>query len=691
MKISNMKITTKLTALFLLLSLIPMAILSFISITSSTKSLELEKESKLTAIRDIKKNQIEAYFNERFGDINILSRRNTVIDAMIDLEKAFTEFGKDSRDYQVLNSLYHNDFEYFIETYDYYDMFLISNKGDIIYTVTREADFGENVLTGSLSESNIAHAFTEAQKQGQAVLEDYAFYEPSQAYAAFIAAPVNNNGRFIGTVVLQLSDEAIMTKMSERSGMGTTGETYLVGADMTMRSNSIFTEESDIGLTKIDTIATQEALSGITAKNLIKDYRGEYVYSAYAPLSIPGLDWVIIAEIDEAEAKRSINVLIRNLLLLLLATSIVCAMIGIFFARRMSNPIVEASTRVKQIESGILSNNPLKVTSNDEVGQLIVALNGMNAKMHELVRGIRNSAEELSAGSEETSASVEEVTASVEELNKVVQQLAEDASSGKDATLEASQSLIQLSSLIQLAKEKATNGNISSKNTMNSATFGVKKVDETIEKMGEIESKTEETQKLIKELEMYSREIGNITGTITSIAEQTNLLALNASIEAARAGEHGKGFAVVADEVRKLAEQSNRGAAEVSKLTQKIAELSQKSAISMEDSRSIVSEGTNVAKNAGEALDEILDAVNITVKLINEINDITSDEVATSDAIVQLINNLASVVETTASSAEEMMASFEETTAAMQNVSAVSEQTSGMANELTNSVEKFKL
>ncbi|WP_418909802.1 methyl-accepting chemotaxis protein [Bacillus pinisoli] len=315
----------------------------------------------------------------------------------------------------------------------------------------------------------------------------------------------------------------------------------------------------------------------------------------------------------------------------------------------------------------------------------------MNDKMFELVGGIRKSAEELSAGSEETSASIEEVTASTEELNKVVQGLAADASKGKEATLEASQSLIQLSSLIQLAREKASNGKTSSEHTMKAAKNGVEKVEETVQKMSQIERKTEETQRILEELEVYSREIGQITETITNIAKQTNLLALNASIEAARAGEHGKGFAVVAEEVRNLAEQSNLGAAEVAKLTQKMESLTQQSSVSMNESRGMVTEGTKVAQVAGESLQQILEAVTLTVQSITEISNITSDEVATSEAIVNLINNLATIIEITASSAEEMMASFEETTAALQNVSAVSEQTSGMANDLTNSVDRFKL
>ncbi|MBM7660134.1 methyl-accepting chemotaxis protein [Bacillus mesophilus] len=692
MKKNNKRIslTAKMIFIFLSISLIPLAVLGVVSTSSSSTAIEEEKESKLSAVRDIKKTQVENYFKERFADISILAKRDDVIDAMAEYKVVFENYGINSEEYKEINAKYQENLKYFVDEYGYYDLFLIDNVGDVVYTAANESDFGENVVDGSLKDTNLAKAF-EVGKENT-TLEDYAYYEPSKAFASFIASPVKDkNGSFLGVVALQISDEAIQNIMSERSGMGESGETYLVGADQFMRSDSIFTEDPDIGVNQIDTVATREALDGETNVKLIKDYRNVYVYSAYAPLDIKGLDWVIVAEIDEAEAKQSIDALVLKLFILVVISALIVALISVFFARRTSKPIVEASIRVKEIESGDLSKQSLKVTSNDEVGELVQSLNQMNIKMHELVGGIRKSSEELSAGSEETSASVEEVTATVEDLNKVVQGVAEEATNGRNATLEASQSLIQLSSLIQLAKEKARSGKVSSENTMQSAKDGADKVEETVSKMGEIEIKTEETQKLISELEVYSKEIEQITNTITSIAAQTNLLALNASIEAARAGEHGKGFAVVANEVRKLAEESNHGAGEVSLLTKKIAELTKKSALSMGESRNIVSEGMQVAKIAGFSLQQILEAVDLTVVSINEINDITSDEVATSDAIVKLINNLATIVETTASSAEEMMASFEETTASMQTVSAVSEQTSGMANDLINSVGRFKL
>lgn len=683
------KLATKMSLLFIGLSVIPLIMLSVGNYISTTNALEYELKNQLTAVRDIKKKQIETYFTERHDDIDILAKRKSVQQAFGDLSEAFEQNGLDGEAYEAALALHHEELSYFSNTYGYYDLFVINPQGDIVYTVAKESDLGGNVVSGDLKGTNLSTAFETGKSTIS--LQDYAFYPPSSAHAAFMSAPVNDeSGELLGVLALQLSDEAIAGIMGERTGMGDSGETYLVASDHMMRSNSIFTTESDIGTKEVDTDASKRAFAGETGFEIIHDYRGVPVYSAYSPLNIEGLEWAVFAEIDEEEVKEPIVESRNRAIALLLLSSVIVGGVAIFFAMKTSRPIVLASKRIEAIEQGHLFHEPLPVRTSDEVGVMTTSLNRMNEELLGLVTGIRSSAMELTSGSEETASSVEEVTTNVESLNRLVQQLAEEALLGSAAASESSEALERLSALIASAKEKALLGKESSDTTLESATHGVQKVDETVRKMKEIVAKTEDTQRIIRELESNSKQIGQITETITSIAQQTNLLSLNASIEAARAGEHGKGFAVVAEEVRKLAEQSNEGAEEVAKLTKKIAELTEQSAISMHESGAIVKEGVDVAKVAGESLTQIVGAVKETGHSIDEIVQLTNDEVDTSVALVRMIENLAEVVEKTAASGEEMMASFEETTASMQSVSAVSEESASMATDLSLSVEKFK-
>lgn len=178
---------------------------------------------------------------------------------------------------------------------------------------------------------------------------------------------------------------------------------------------------------------------------------------------------------------------------------------------------------------------------------------------------------------------------------------------------------------------------------------------------------------------------------ITSIADQTNLLALNASIEAARAGDQGRGFAVVAEEVRKLAEQSNDGAHQVGELVRKISGSTGEAVKAMQQNRMEVEQGVGIVASAGHALDRILSAVSVTSKEVDGITDVTDEEVASSEKIVSLIDELSTVMENTTAKTEEVSIATEESNAAIETLSGSAEEVCAMAMELKTSVQIFKI
>ncbi|MDA3949580.1 MAG: hypothetical protein PF508_10145 [Spirochaeta sp.] len=167
-----------------------------------------------------------------------------------------------------------NDFyTNYIDAYGYYDLFLIHPEGDIFYTVGQEADYRTNIISGEYSDSSLGTAVRQAIETKAFGFGDFAPYEPSGGVpAALIAQPLVNNGDTEMVVALQLPLEAINGIMQERTGMGETGETYLVGPDELMRSDSFLDPENhsvaasfarpEIG--SVDTQASREALNGTT-------------------------------------------------------------------------------------------------------------------------------------------------------------------------------------------------------------------------------------------------------------------------------------------------------------------------------------------------------------------------------------------------------------------------------------------
>ncbi|MGB8703180.1 MAG: adenylate/guanylate cyclase domain-containing protein, partial [Thermosynechococcaceae cyanobacterium] len=159
------------------------------------------------------------------------------------------DIAKDNSQYSRIHARYHPIFRNIIEKFGYYDMFLISPQGTVVYTVYKETDFTTNFTTGAYNESNLARLFATVRRSKErdyARVIDFESYAPSYgAPAAFIAAPIYNQSEFVGVLAVQLPVDEINNVMTgnrnwEQDGLGKSGETYLVGRDYLMRSVSRF-------------------------------------------------------------------------------------------------------------------------------------------------------------------------------------------------------------------------------------------------------------------------------------------------------------------------------------------------------------------------------------------------------------------------------------------------------------------
>ncbi|ABZ84231.1 conserved hypothetical protein [Heliomicrobium modesticaldum Ice1] len=390
-------------------------------------------------------------------------------------------------------------------------------------------------------------------------------------------------------------------------------------------------------------------------------------------------------EIDTLALRTNIIVIITTVLLML-----VCYLIGLLITRSLTAPISELQLCMSRVGAGDLTAYG-NVRSTDEVGQMTATFNQMVGNQADTVGMIRDAAENLAASSQELAASSEEVSASIQEIANNIQSVTNETEQGNQAIVDASSVLLELSSLIQIARTQAQKASENSHFMIEAADMGKETVGETIGRMRRIKEKTVETEAIMSTLGEYSKQIRMISDMITGIAEQTNLLAFNASIEAARAGEAGRGFAVVADEVRKLAEQSNKGAWEVSQLIGKITESTVAAVAATVQSREEVDAGVIVVQKAGKALENIINAVQHTEQAVQNIVSVTAENVASSDKIVKLIDSVATAIENVNIHIHEVSAAVEETTAAMETIAAGAEETSAVANELMNNVQRFKI
>jgi methyl-accepting chemotaxis protein len=253
-------------------------------------------------------------------------------------------------DYMLAHKTYHDSFDKFLNAYSLYDIFMVDMKGNLIYTDFKEKDYATNLKTGVYSDTGIADVYKKALNlsEGKIAFDDFKPYEPSyNSPASFIATPIFIDGQKRGVLIFQMPVDEINKIMQfnglfKEAGMGESGEAYLVGSDLKMRSNSRFQKDisdsivqslgTTIGVWKVDTKSTQEALKGKAGHWIIEDYRAINVLSVYNAIDIFGqTKWAIVSEIDEDEALAP-AVSLRNLIVLssLIVLAIV-VLVNIYF------------------------------------------------------------------------------------------------------------------------------------------------------------------------------------------------------------------------------------------------------------------------------------------------------------------------------------------------------------------------
>jgi methyl-accepting chemotaxis protein len=483
--------------------------------------------------------------------------------------------------------------------YGYYDLFLITPEGQCFYSVCREADYGTNLITGKFKDSNLGKLVREVSASGKFGFADFEPYAPSDgAPAAFVAQPVVTNGETQLIVALQLPLEHVNAIMGVRSGMGETGETYLVGPDHLMRSDS-FLDPVNHSVSAsfanpekgaVRTAAATAALDGDSGAELISDYNGNPVLSAYTPVNVFGTRWALLAEIDKAEALAAVGAmqdvassatwsLLTWIFFCGLGAAIAVAIVSVLVAQSISRPV----TRV--------------------INGLTEGANQVSAAAGQ----VSTASQDLANGASEQASSLEETSSALQEMTAMSRKSADNASAANE--------------LASSARSRATEG------------------DATVRQLNDA----------MTAINQSAVEINKVIKVIEEIAFQTNLLALNAAVEAARAGEHGKGFAVVADEVRALALR----AAEAARETTGLIEGSVKRA---EEGGTVSQQAGSVLRSIVDDVAQIADLLNGLTQAAHEQSQGVEQINGAVSQMDQVTQKNAAGAEESASAAEELTA-----------------------------------
>lgn len=540
--------------------------------------------------------------------------------------------------YNQAHARFHSSMRGYLDAFDAYDIFIVNNFGDVVYSVYKEADYATNLRKGPYANTNLAEAFNKGLSlgAGQIYTTDYAFYEPSYgAPAIFMSSPVYASGERIGVACIQMPVQKIDPLVS--ASVGETGFTWLVGQDGTLRSS--FRDSGDPVITDQKTSeAALLAASGESGTLIGESDAGFESLAVFKPLSIPGLDWAIVGEFDIAEVSEPAVAMRKHLLIEVLIIGALIVPLALLFSRSFIRPILAIGTQMQTMSQGNFTGR-LKISRNDELGQLADSADQMADQIGSMISNVSGAAHEVAGAATQIAATSEQMSAGL--------------SNQEQQTNESSAAVEELSSSIASVADKSAHAAEAASNAGREAEDGGKVVADTVTEIQGIAAQVRESVKAVDALGVKSEAIGEIIAVINDIADQTNLLALNAAIEAARAGEHGRGFAVVADEVRKLAERTTTATEQVSKSIREIQDDTKAAIEQIEQGSSRVENGVQMASNAGGSLDRIVDASRTLQSMVDDIAHAIEEQQVGAQQIAQATTSIVQVTQESASAANE--------------------------------------
>lgn len=528
------------------------------------------------------------------------------------------DYAEDGSTYSMAHKSFHPVTRAFLERFGYYDIFLIDHEtGHVVYSVFKELDFASSLMTGPYADSNLAAVFKKAAAstvKGESFFADFQTYVPSyDAPASFIAVPVFDGDSKVGVLAFQMPLDRVSMVMKERTGMGETGESLLVGPDHLLRSDSHVAKDEYTVVNsfrnpekyKIKDDAVTTALSGKDGVFEEKSYLGHDVIAASDPIDILGVKWAIVSEIHVDEALAPVVKLKYWMVGVTTVLLILVAVFAAFTGRSISRPIMHVAEE--------LEKNSVYVAGSAE--------------------NLSATGSQLSESVAEQASSLQETAASIEEISAMV----------KNNVEQAEHSAV----LSDEVRQTADKGNTTMRSLVTS--------------MGEITESNKEIQDLVRVI----GEIGEKTEVIDEIVFQTKLLSFNASVEAERAGEHGRGFAVVAQEVGNLAQMSGKAALEIAAMVKSSIKTAE--AITSEN-RKKVENGSSLVSEVAKHLAEIASKAELLARQSQQITTASREQSEGIGQINEAMSQLDQATQQNSAAAQDTASNSEELRAQAQNL-----------------------
>ncbi|CAE6887561.1 methyl-accepting chemotaxis protein [Vibrio sp. B1FIG11] len=632
-----MKFSTQVKGWVVFASIVPVIVALLVSVYSSTKSLNTLNEERLVALRDTKQARLDELFERYQNNTSAVAK---VVATNID---------------QLFNGDFHRLLTDLNRELDFYDIFIVDESGDVIYTVAREADYQTNLVSGAYSNSGLGDVYRAIRAGKQFAAVDFAPYAPSNGDpAAFLGVPLKVEGEQ-WMVATQMSIDGINQLMNLRSGMGKSGETYLVGSDYRMRSDSFLDpvgrtiQASFAGTVEnngVDSDAVKRALAGESGVETIIDYNGNPVVSAYSPIDMYGHRWALLSEIDVAEAEQPIKELMTLNGIVLFLAVIGGISVALVVTRAVMKPLGGEPEEMKQLMNQLAHGDlRLNISQADE-GSLKQTLNTTASNLTVMIKDISDASSQLAATSEELSVVTEQSEQSLHVQNDELQQ--------------AVTAIHQMTSSISEVAGSASSVSVSAAEANQGCQQELQRITKTVHTVSGLVEQVDEGNHNVVQLAEQVREISTLLDVIRGVADQTNLLALNAAIEAARAGESGRGFAVVAEEVRNLAQRTQVSTEQIEEMVHKVNQQAEQTEAIINNCKLVAGETMEQVQETGAMIETVVGTMEQIHRQTSSVSQATEEQAKVSGGIDSSLVTIQDLATQNVSGAHETSASSRE-------------------------------
>ncbi|MGM7636660.1 methyl-accepting chemotaxis protein [Bacillus sp. Hm123] len=660
----KVSIKQKLIQSFLLVSIIPMAIVAFVIYQTSVNQVVKQEERSMQQFTESTSKGIEEWLGSRLSEIKLAAHTEEITSL------------NQKKQLQLANAIKAQD-----PTYE--AVVFIDAKG-MVRAHTTEKQINKQSLAereyfqrGMRGEETITGVLTSNVSGNRMITISTPVYSKSNSKQVI--------GVFIATLNFdRLSEKYLQVKNSDMKPILIDNANIIQAhpnADLIGKSLT----ESGLDTEWVTTLEEGKTSSGYSTVGNKKNEM--LVSSAPIQLSNYGLYFVtpmekILSATDKMKVYSAIVFFI---------SAIVTVGIAIFISNRINRPINLITDQVKAIAHEDLSLEKLHIINSDETGNLADNLNKMQQNLRQLVKKISESSAQVSAASEELTASAEQSSRASSHITTNIDEVAVGAERQMNVIEETIQNTNRLSTNVDQIALHAKNTSALSEQALDKAESGNKTIQLTVKQMESIHKTMLDLSKSIKGMGERSKEIDQIVEAISSIAAQTNLLALNAAIEAARAGEQGKGFAVVANEVRNLAEQSSESAKLITELISNMQSDTVTSINMMEKGQKEVNDGVQIVYAAGQHFAEIKNDLNEVAEKNLEVLAFSNQITESTTDVVQSINQISDVSNHTLVGTQNVSTASEEQLASMQEIATSAAVLADMAEDLQKMILTFKL